>query len=307
MADEAVRSRGAESWTQNTYDPRFRFAQYRSVRSSRGYEDAGRTPADSSTDTSRTRMRVARTLLVGAILTLVTVVAGEIVFQYVIAPNLAITTIRMDGDAVLTREELLEATGLSSRVLYLHVDVARIEERLATVPLVRSASVRKEFPDTLVVDIQARTPLFVVDVVTDGATIPVAGDQDGVLFREALAGDLTLPVISGVQFRNFSFGDALPDELEVLFQDLRVLRRDHMELFDLISEIRVVPVGQRYETILYPIATTIPVRLDARARAQTYEQALRVASFVRAEHGEDNVAEIDLRGRDVVYTLRGEG
>lgn len=307
MADEAVRSRVSESWTQNSYDPRFRFAQYRSARSSAAHTDSSGTRSATRSDAPRTRIRLARTLLVGLVLTVVTVVAGEIVFQYVIAPNLAITTIRMDGDAALTREQLLDATGLNSRVLYLHVDVAEIEERLSAVPLIRSASVSKQFPDTLVVDLQARTPLFVVDVMTDGATIPVAGDQDGVLFREALAGDLTLPVISGVQFRNFAFGDELPEDLDVLFRDLLALRRDHMELFDLISEIRVVTVGQRYETILYPLTTTIPVRLDARARPQTYEQALRVVSFVRAEHGEENVAEIDLRGRDVVYTLRGEG
>lgn len=300
MADEAIRSRDGDSWTSSSYDPRLRFAQNRAGSS------ASR-PADTRPAGSSRRIRVVRSLLIGLVLTIVTVVAGELTFQHVIAPNLSITTVRLDGDAVLSREQLLELTGLSRSMLYLHVDVHEIEQRLLSVPAVRSAQVRTQFPDTLIVDMQARTPLFVVDVVTANGVVPVVGDQDGVLFREAAAGELSLPAISGIQFRNFMPGDSLPADLNLLFQDLQILRREYMELFGLISEVRIVPVGRRFETVLYPLTARIPVRLDARARPATYEQAFRIVSFVRAEYGEDNVSEVDLRGQDVVYTLRGEG
>ncbi len=306
MADDAVRTRTHDAWSPS-HDARFRFAQSGADRVSGRQSTRNSEHTTVRGESTGNRIRLVRTLIIGLVLTVITIAAGELTFQHVIAPNLAISTVRVDGDVVLSREQLLEATGLSGRVLYMHVDTREIEHRLSSIPAVRNAHVTRVFPDTLIIDLQGRTPLFVVDVATETGVIPVAGDQDGVLFRDAHAGDLTLPIISGIQFRNFSFGDALPEEINVLFQDLTVLRREHPDLFNLISEIRLVPVGRRFETVLYPLNAAIPVRLDARARPETYEQALRIISYVRAEYGEENVAEIDLRGRDVVYTLRGEG
>ncbi len=268
---------------------------------------SGRRNGDEGS-TGSLRMRIARRAIVGSVLTLIAVVSGELVFQTLLAPNLAITTVRVTGDDIIDHRELSDIAGLDSRLLYFHVDPDAIAARLETVPEVRRVEVTRHFPDTLRISVEGRTALAVTSLRVNGEPVPAVIDEEGVVFRTGLrASERDMPVISGIQLEAFAPGDTLPDELTVLFEDLRRLRLDEPSLYAMISELRVVRRGGRYETVLYPVHVPVPIRMPGRAEAERYRAALQGIEALRSRGDLDAVQEMDLRGGDVVYTMRAEG
>lgn len=268
---------------------------------------AGR-PVDTGGGTAPTRIRVVRRIVTALLVAAAAVVAGEVTFQTLLAPNLAINSVHLTGDPVVSEGELADIAGLGGTLLYFHVDSTAIERRLEAVAEVKSASVTTQFPDTLHIDLNARAPLAVTTLSVDGSTRAALIDNEGVVFRTGLrSSEHDLPVISGLHLERFEPGDALPRELLPLFEDLHVLRNDKPELFAAISELKIVRSGSRYETVLYPVSQAVPIRLPARARAEQYESAFHAIDILsrRGELGE--VEEIDLRSGDLVYTMGSEG
>ncbi len=254
------------------------------------------------------RMRIIRRLIVGSILTLIAVISGELVFQMLLAPNLAITTVRVTGDDIIGREELSDIVGLDSRLLYFHVDTDLIAARLETVPEVRHVEVTRHFPDTLQISVEGRTALAATSINVDGESVPAVIDEEGVVFRAGLrASEGDMPVISGIQLEDFVPGDVLPAELSALFGDLRRLRLDEPSLYAMISELRIVRRGGRYETVLYPVHVQVPIRMPVRAEPERYRAALQGIEVLRSRGQLEAVEEMDLRGGDVVYTMPAEG
>ena len=96
--------------------------------------------------------------------------------------DIAIVTI--SGEAELTVPEILADAGVSARNSLLFLDAARARARLEAAPLVKQASVRKLYPNHLVIDLVERTPsaLWQKDgqvsvVAADGAVIDQMRDQ----------------------------------------------------------------------------------------------------------------------------------
>jgi cell division protein FtsQ len=72
------------------------------------------------------------------------------------AIGLGIERVTISGIAQLTETEILTAAGISPRVSLPFLDVRETRERLEKLPLVKSASVRKLYPDELVVTLVER-------------------------------------------------------------------------------------------------------------------------------------------------------
>ena len=96
--------------------------------------------------------------------------------------DIAIVTI--SGQAELREPEILAGAGISPRNSLLFLDVAQARERLEAMPLIRQASVRKLYPNHLVIDLVERAPyaLWQKDgqvniVAADGAVIDQMRDQ----------------------------------------------------------------------------------------------------------------------------------
>ena len=256
---------------------------------------------------STRRIHVVRKLVIGAIVATAAIVAGEILFQTVLAPNLAISRVRLRGDAVIGQSELREVVGLSGTMLYFHVDTEAIAARLETIPEVSEAGVRTQFPDTVTIDIAARKPLAVTHLREDGRSVPAVIDSEGVVFRIGLRpSEYDLPVISGLRLEQFDAGDRLPEELTRLFDELGALRMEEPDLFSAVSEIRVVRRAGEYETIVYPTYASVPVRMPARVEPERYEAALQAIDAIERRGETSSVDEIDMRSGDVVYTTDAE-
>ncbi len=96
--------------------------------------------------------------------------------------DIAIVTI--SGQAELSEKEILADAGVSPKNSLLLLDAAQARARLETAPLVKQASVRKLYPNHLIIDLVERTPcaLWQKDgqvniVAADGAVIDQMRDQ----------------------------------------------------------------------------------------------------------------------------------
>jgi cell division protein FtsQ len=95
-----------------------------------------------------------------------------------------ISIVTISGQAELSEQEILADAGISPKNSLLFLDVAEARARLEAIPLIKQASVRKLYPDHLVIDLVERAPyaLWQKDgqvniVAADGAVIDQMRDQ----------------------------------------------------------------------------------------------------------------------------------
>jgi cell division protein FtsQ len=284
-----------------TVDVQFEAQRIRNRRSARGSSAPG--------DRERGRKAAVRVALWVAIAILSAAIVGQLVFQFLVSPRVILRRITLTGDAVLTAAEVAEIAGLEDGASLLAVKADRVRALLESSPAVRRASVRRQLPDTLVVDLEARHALLVAFVSVDGATIPLAIDEDGLIFASgprAVAADV--PVISGLAFSKWQPGTRLPAMLHPLLEDLDRLREDEPALYAFISEVVVARAGEgNVEVLVYPATGSTPIRAGGRLTPELLKNAVLFLDVVRRERLEDRVREVDLRAPEVVYTERSGG
>jgi cell division protein FtsQ len=97
--------------------------------------------------------------------------------------GLGLDQVTISGIAQLTEAEVLAAAGISAKTSLAFLDAAEVRDRLERVPLIKSASVRKLYPNELVITLAEREPyalwqrngeLFVI--AADGTVIDVMQD-----------------------------------------------------------------------------------------------------------------------------------
>ncbi|MGH9059449.1 MAG: cell division protein FtsQ/DivIB, partial [Acidimicrobiales bacterium] len=80
----------------------------------------------------------------------------------VYSPLLAVRHTRVTGTARVPVATVLGVAGLSHRRLMVDIDPARVEQRLAQVPWVGTAHVRRQWPATVTITIEERTSVAAV-------------------------------------------------------------------------------------------------------------------------------------------------
>jgi cell division protein FtsQ len=170
---------------------------------------------------------------------------------------------------------------------------------------VRAAKVRKIFPDTLEIVLQQRIPLALSFSYTDEKMVPVAFDEEGMLFQIGNAvTQWDLPVISGLRFKPI-LGLQLPSRLAPFLEEMKALRENAPELFDLVSEIKVTSTNEiDYELLLYPVGYSTRIHLGERIDEDSIKYALMVLDVLQDQGMVQNIEELDFRGGDVVYRLK---
>jgi cell division protein FtsQ len=235
-----------------------------------------------------------------------TVILGECIFQFALAPNMRIENIIIDNNAPLRRDELLSAAGLHGQHYYFRVEVDLIKSRLEALPPVKSAWVRKVFPSSLHIVTRGREPLAIAFAEDASGSVPVAFDEEGVVFLTGRdVPDLGLPVLSGIRFEDFRPGLRLPDMLAPLLADIMKLGKNSSALLSAFSEIRIIRKGgEQFEYILYPVYHRVPVRMEGELTAERCQAVLIVLDTLGKERLLGRVEEIDLRTEDIIYRLK---
>lgn len=240
---------------------------------------------------------------------LILVSIGEITFQLIVAPQLQIRQIVVESNISIGRDEILGVAGIDGKEYYFSLDVEEVAQKLEEYPIIKEARVKKVFPDTIRIEIETRKAVGLALVEMDGKSVPVSFDEQGVIFQ--IGSNLTeweIPIISGLAFRNVELGMQLPSTLHPLLHDLSVLRMKSPTLFNLISEIRIVPLRQDdYELVLYPISYNIKVRIGNRIDKKLIQYTMLVLDVMKQQNITQKVKEIDFRSGEVIYTEFQDG
>lgn len=246
-------------------------------------------------------LRVILMVIIGV---LCLVVLFELGFQLFIAPQMRIQRISLDSDLELTRDAILGAAGISANELFYAIDPETVEARLRAVPAVLEAQVTMVFPDMLSIKLRSRQALVVSLMRQEnGRQVPVLIDSMGMAFHVGLMPqNYDMPVLTGIEFRNFRSGLQLPRSVVPFLQDLQALRLQDPALYHAFSEFRLLPVGTgQVEILAYTIMSPVGVRINARLSQEAALYIVRTLDMIARTEGMARIQEIDFRTNNVVY------
>jgi cell division protein FtsQ len=269
-------------------------------------EDIGSIDSDAGEkDDFRFEKPLKRILLACSIL-----LAGELLWLFVITPCMPLNDVVIKGMDGLSRVTVLERADIDSRSSFMSVNAREVKEALSALPLVESADVIKHFPDSVEIVLKARTPVAAAAAEVNGRMLPVFFDREGVLFgvgADGASGSIAgLPVISGLMFENAAPGLRMPEFLAPLFSDLDTLRSNAPELLAAISEIHVSRKKYgAYELTLYPANNPVKI-LMGRHITEDGLRYLLLLLDVLSERGAVP-GELDFRAGTASYRVREDG
>ena len=224
---------------------------------------------------------------------LVLVVAGELVFHFVISPKLMIRKIvvRTGPNLQLEDGEVLRLGGLEGEQFYFSVNTAEISGQLTSYPLIKEAAVEKKFPDSLSIDLTGRLPLAMSIVDTGDGAVPIVFDEEGVVFQIGTSvSEMDSLIISGIVFKNIKLGMQLPEEMLGLLRDLHRLKTETPRLFALLSEVEIVKrSSNQYEAVFYFSGYRMPVRTGMSIDEKELKYILLVLDVVTMEELENRI------------------
>lgn len=130
----------------------------------------------------------------GAIVAITAAVVAATAVGLTRSPFVNARTIRVHGASHLTRSDVLRMAQIAVGVNVFMLDAGAAERRLEADPWVAEATISKRLPSTLVVDIQERSPVAVIE--STGLLRLVAGD--GTMLDAADPG-VSLPLIASAE------------------------------------------------------------------------------------------------------------
>lgn len=232
----------------------------------------------------RRRARLRRTLLVvAAVLVVVVLVLVER------SALVGLEEIRVAGTERLEAEEVREATGLQLGTSTLRLRLARVEQRVEELPLVREVDARRVDPLTVQVEVVERRPSLVADGDGDRALI----DAHGVVM--ASGGQEGLPRI--VLDESPPEPGAGVDEDAALDNAFRAWRGLTGPLRAQVT--RYVASGP--EDLVLELESGIEVRIG---RADRLDEKARALGVILEDVGDAAIEEIDVRAPSAPVVVR---
>ena len=250
-------------------------------------------------------MRERQVLIVMTVL-LTSLLMLEILFNLFLAPRLRIRSIQLESDIPINDESLLNLTGLDRENWYFSLEPEELEKSLEKLAMVEEADVVKQFPNRMTIALRSRRPLVMSLSMGEGELDPLVIDREGVVF---LSGrnvfSYNLPLLGGIESSWNKPGTLLSDEIIPLLEDLDKLRNESESLYNIISEITIMPRDRGlFDIELHLTTHKIPVLLDLPMTEDKMNQAIMVVDVMEKEGLDRKIEEIDLRSGSIVYKER---
>jgi cell division protein FtsQ len=158
-----------------------------------------------------------------------------------------VRSVQVSGAGSIPRQKVLAAAGIKTGTPLIRVDAAAVARRIDKITQVQSASVRRSWPDSIVIEVVPRTPIFLVRVGRGYDVI----DAYGVVLRRAAGPRAGLVLLKA----SASPTTALRGNAAVLAAGA-VVRRLPGWLRHRLAEVRVRQ-GSRVVLILRPRITVV--------------------------------------------------
>lgn len=250
------------------------------------------------------KKNTARSLFIKLLIGLVFVVlAGELIFYFLILPAFSNANIIVSGANDLTAIQIKQIAGLERPIRWISVNSSAVSKELILNPLIASAAVEKKFPDKVLINVEERIPVAVAFTEINGKTVPMEIDKTGVVFR--IGNNLlpkNLPVIGGLIFKNPKPGMQISSQLSNFFMGLDILQKKQPLLLNEVSEIKIREKKYGgYDLVIYPIKAKLSIITDKVLTEDNLRYMMLVVDVARELGMDDKVAEIDIRGTNAVY------
>lgn len=234
---------------------------------------------------NRARARVIRRrikhvrFLLSLFLVLGVLVGG---YQFLNSSFFAVRSIEVQGNNALRTAEIIETSGVVCGTNIFKVDTRKVVNLLQVMPLVERVEVWRRFPDTIVINVQERTPIAVL--AAQGGFVVV--DRYGVYLRKLddILG-VSEPIVTGVNVdKTVGPGQAVTSPgLKTAIAVIQELDRDFL---DQISEIN----AQDPEQLILVTLKGLNIRFGDEERVAEKQTFLK--SFLADEYWQELIREI---------------
>ena len=210
------------------------------------------------------------------------------------APVFGLATLTVKGSRILSEAEVAETAGMTMGESVLALDLAAVRTRLLDHPLIRRASVARQLPAQVVIEIEERTPAAVVRGAGGRGEHIVDHDGRVVAFPPG-AVPAGLPCFSGVEVNG---GAVTAGGRQDLDDGIAIFREIRSFGFPPLDEVECIDLSRRSDAVLLPAGDGPLVhigRAETEARLRRWSQ---VAVDLAEHWGE--IDYIDLRARGQV-------
>jgi cell division protein FtsQ len=151
-------------------------------------------------------------LIVGLLSTAGCIAAGYFLYvglnRFTESSFFTITRVAVLGNQVIDQQKVVDSSAVREGQNIFSLNLADIRDKVKLDPYVSDASVRRELPGTVVIEVTERNPIGVLSV---GGTGYLVSDDGVVLEKMGLEDDFDFPLLMATPDNTFSIGDRLPD------------------------------------------------------------------------------------------------
>jgi len=219
--------------------------------------------------------------------------------------HLTVTGIIVDGEHILSKEELVKLAQISLKTRMYDVDLTAIQNNIVKNHFVKNVEVTRDAPSTIRIEVEERTPIALLSLPANNDLLYI-DDEGYILPHISSQAIFDLPVISGVDsitIVDVGQPTAHPDVLGAV-EALETARRVSSELFHMISEVRI---RTGHDMVLYSADTGIPIIFG---RGDAAKKMVKLDAFWKkfiTDQGAQNIRYIDVRYEDQVIISSPRG
>ena len=255
-------------------------------------QDAVNTTLDTTTTIPQKRPRkLARWVIVMTLLSLLVVGIQNAYSSLADSDFFLMTHIRVLGNSLMSEADIVALSQLQVGANLFTCDITSATERMAQHPMVKKVLLHRELPETLVISIEERQPVGLLN--TPNGLLGL--DESGKIFPLSPAAQVDLPILTGVDLqrdKDGTWASALAGFVTELQIRTPAFWRE-------ISEIRT---DNPHSATVYLVADDLALRM----RFENPEKQIRnFRAYTQATSGLGiDLAYIDLRYRDQVIVGR---
>lgn len=211
------------------------------------------------------------------------------------SPYFFITDVRITGNVSLSYEDILGLGGEKLGKSIFLVDISSIHKDIESHPMIKTASVEKEYPSRIIISVAERTPFAVLNC----ENIQYIIDEEGVILSKNKKSDFHLPEILGIALRDAARnGDRIVNErlsrgIEIL-TGLKRLRLDN---------ISAVNIKDKRMSVLTAGVPNIKIVLDNNYIENGISKFRILSRILKDKMGDVSAINLSFRDKAVVTWL----
>ena len=205
-----------------------------------------------------------------------------------------VTDLQISGTHVLTERQLFDLTGLRQGVNLFRFDTGNAEHEIRKHPWVKGARIKKQWPSSLVVEVQEYQPFALINLEKDGVKKLYYIAFNGHIIHEVPeGGTLDLPIINGANAKEFVDNEAVGGSDEAGAMQILHLAAQGNAILPLqsVSEVRI---DKRRGLVLYLTAHPFPIYFGRSHFLQKYGKLLIVLKDLYNNREIDKVDSLEM-------------